>query len=285
LSIGIWEGRKNDRKSAQKIEAEASAKIGTSSASKHLASGCPEHDALRKFTALQRAWWSKVTVPWFDGKGGLRAVNPAGVYDLQVELGDREREFDGYVDSFIRAYPGLLTNAQFNLGDLFDPGEFPSPHKIKRKFYWTTDFTTLPRNDDIRLVEGLTPEQAKKMSDNAVIREQQRMQNAANVAAQRLFEVVQSMHATMATKIGEKGAKFNDTKLDNITAMVELMPLLNITNDPKLAEMAKLAKKLAMKSPDELRTDEVKRAAAAKEAKSLADKLAGAFDVTTEEDE
>jgi hypothetical protein len=63
------------------------------------------------------------------------------------------------------------------------------------------------------------------------------------------------------------------------------MPLLNVTNNPKLTELAKAAKKLATKSPGELREDEVKRAEAAKEAKALADKLAGAFDVTTDEDD
>jgi hypothetical protein len=171
------------------------------------------------------------------------------------------------------------------LGALFDPSEFPSPSKIHHKFYWRPDFMALPRSDDIRLAEGMSTEEAERLASAAAARQEERFANAANVAAQRLYKVVESMHQTMATKIGEKGAKFNDSKLENITAVVELMPLLNVTNDPKLAELAKMAKKLALKSPDELRQDEVKRAAAAKEAKSLAAKLAGAFDVTTEEDE
>ena len=285
MSMGLWEGRKNDRKSAAKIETENSAKTGTTSAAKHLAAGCAEHDAIKKYAAMTRVWWNKVTLPWFDGKGAPRAVNPAGVLDLKIELGDRARHFDDLVQDFIRVYPTMLTNQQFNMGHLFDPSEFPTVSKMRHKFYFRTDFVALPRSDDIRLAEGMTTEDAKALATEAAEREKQRFETAANTAATRLYEVVESMHKTMSTKIGEKGAKFNDSKLENIIAVVELMPLLNVTNNPKLTELAKAAKKLATKSPGELREDEVKRAEAAKEAKSLADKLAGAFDVTTDEDE
>ena len=123
------------------------------------------------------------------------------------------------------------------------------------------------------------------MQAAAIERHDQRVVTAMNTAAQRLFKVVQAMHATMATPIGEKGAKFNDSKLENILELVELMPILNITNDPKLIELAKQAKKLAQKSPGELREDVVKRASAATEAAALAKKLAGAFDVTGDEED
>jgi hypothetical protein len=55
--------------------------------------------------------------------------------------------------------------------------------------------------------------------------------------------------------------------------------------DPKLDEMARLARKLALKSPEELKGDEVKRATAAKEAGALASKLASMFVDGDEDDE
>lgn len=285
LSVGMWAGRKNDRVSARKLEKEAGAVNGAASTAKHLMVGVQSHEAIGKYVAMNRVWWTKVTLPWFDGRGAPRAINPAGVIDLQLDLSERECKFYELVDVFMQEYPVMRTHRQFDLGDFFDPKEFPEPSNMRRRFYFIVDFSAIPRADDLRLAEGVSDDTAKAMAKNAAEREAARFEGALNTAAQRLFKVVESMHKTMSVPIGDNGSKFNDTKLENILEIVELMPLLNIANDPKLNDLAKQAKTLATKSPDELRKDAVKRAGAAKEAKALADRLAGAFDVTGDEED
>jgi len=281
LSISFPEMRRKAAKEAREIEVNNHAKAGTITAAKHLLAGVAKHKIAKDNVTQIRAWWSNVTVPWFDGKGAPRAVNSLAVTDLKVELGDRVRVLRGLWEDFLAEYPIYRAQRQFEMGALFDPSEFPTPQELERKFRVHIDWCALPKAADIRVMEGFDEKDVKE----AIEREQQRIKHAQEVVAQRLFKVVKSMHDTMNTKIGEPGSKFNNTKLENILQVAELIPRINLTNDPKLAALAKEAKKLATKSPDELREDEVKRASAAKEAKTLADKLAGMFTATDDEDE
>lgn len=273
LSISVWEARKIDRGTARKAEAGAGAKAGTVSATKHLLAGVKELKDVKDYATRVRVWWSQATVPWFDN--GPRAFNAAAAVDLQTQIGDHRREFFRLVDEFMPKYPAARMNAQFEMGDLFDANEFPASEVVRAKFKFAFEIGTVPNRDDIRIVEGLV--NAEALEKEITEREKMRVQESMRHATQRLFDVVESMHKTMATPIGEAGSKFNDSKLENILELVEIMPGLNLINDPELNKLTAKAKLLATKSPDELRQDETKRAAAAKEAKALATKLAGLF--------
>ena len=284
LSISFPEMRRNAKEEAAKIEKDAHASTGTVSATKHLMSGVAQHKEIKDYAAMCRAWWSTVSLPWFDGKGAPRAVNALAITDLKIELGDRKRKYFELVDAFMPLYPVVRAQRQFEMGDLFDDKQFPSPTELRRKFAFNSDWYSLPDSADIRVVEGVDAAELKVIADEAALSEQRRLAHAMEVVAQKLYKAVKSMHTTMATPIGDKGAKFNNTKLENILMVAELIPSLNLTNDPKLKALAAEAKKLATKSPDELREDEVKRKAAAKEAETLASKLASMF-TTGDDDE
>ena len=285
LSISFPEMRRNAKEEARKIEVDAHATNGTVSATKHLMAGVMKHKAIKDNAAKHRAWWASVSLPWFDGKGAPRAVNALGVTDLKIELGNRKREYFELVEDFMPDYPVLRAQRQFEMGELFDPKQFPSPMELRRKFAFNSDWYSLPDSADIRVVEGIDADELKVLSDEARTSEQRRIAHAMEVVAQKLHKVVKSMHTTMSTPNGEKGGKFNNTKLENILLVAEQIPFLNLTNDPKLKALAAEAKKLATKSPDELREDDVKRKAAAKEAETLATKLAGMFSIGEDDDE
>lgn len=285
ISISFPEMRRNAKEQAAKIEHDAGAITGSVTAAKHLMAGVVKHKAIKDYATACRAWWATVSSPWGEGKGGYRGVVALAVPDLKVEIGDRVREYFRLVDEFMPEYPNIRAQRKFELGDLFDPKQFPSPSDLRRKFRFTCDFVPVGNNDDIRILEGLDQADVDKLVADAVKSEKDKLNRAMESAAKKLYQVVKSMHTTMATPIGEKGAKFNDTKLENIIRIAELIPSLNLTGDPKLAAMAKEAKKLAQKSPVELREDAVKRAGAAKEAETLANKLAGMFTMDTGDDE
>jgi Asp-tRNA(Asn)/Glu-tRNA(Gln) amidotransferase C subunit len=287
LVIGGWGARVKAAKVAAEAEQKAKAKKGVVTASLHLMTDVPSFKRTRDTATMLRTAWTQVSLPWFDGKGNYRAVALDGVWLAKEKMGEWARTYDAVVDEFIRDYSNgydtMLAKQQFDMGEFFDRSLFPTPREVKRKFYLITDWMALPNPDDIRLGDRMTPEEVAQMQQEAAERTEERFAKAMNTAATRLYKVVEAMHQTMATPIGAPGAKFNDTKLENIIDLVEIMPMLNIGGDPKLAELAKQAKKLATKSPDELREDAVKRASAADEAKKLASRLANAFDVTGNE--
>lgn len=285
LSMGCWEGRVQDKDAARQREKDAHAINGAATAGKKLAAGVAEHAALTKYVAGVRNQWNKITTEWDKGRGGARAYTPESAPDLIMRVGDLERGYWVCVKDFLRVWPTVLANRQFDLGALFDPKDFPSPKQMERKFYWSFDPSIVINPNDIRLATGISEEAAEQLIEMNVSNAEQKFKAAAADAAAKLFKVVQSMHETMSIPHGEKGGKFNNSKLENILEVAEIMPMLNVTGDPKLAELAKQAKLLARKSPDELRGDEVKRKAAAEEAGKLARSIADAFDVEVDDDE
>ena len=280
FSISMWPGRKNARQVAEKAEVENNAKSGALSAALHLMVGVDEHVAVTKNTAMQRKWWSEVSVPWYSGKGGPRAVAAEAVLDLKSDVNARMTGTGGWetlAEDFCRWYESGYSARVFDLGDLYDPKVFPLPYDMRKRFRWSLTWDILPAASDIRIIDAIDDAELKRMEREAQEQERARIARATGDIAQRLYAVVESMHKTMSIPIGEKGGGFHGSKLENITKLAEMIPGLNFMQDPKLNEMAKLAKKLAMKSPDELKADEVKRAAAAKEAGVLASKLSEMF--------
>lgn len=285
LSIGCWEGRVQDKDQARKREADAHAVNGSATAGKKLGAGVAEHATLTKYIAGCRNAWNKMTTEWDAGRGGARAFAPEGAPDLIMRVGELEAGYWERVEEFLKAWPAVLTQRQFDLGALYDPKDFPSPAAMRRKFYWIFDPSLTVDPNDIRLVDALTEDAAEAMVAAGIKTAEQKFKAAVSDAATKLFKVVQSMHDTMVIPHGEKGGKFNNSKLENILEVANIMPMLNVTGDPELAKLAAAAKKLATKSPDELRSDEVKRKAAAKEAGALAKSIADAFDVAVDDED
>ena len=276
LSIGTWNARVTDKTLARKVEDEAKAKNGTATAGKKLMAGAVEFERVQKEATAHRNWWASQTVPWFDN--GLRAYNAARHMDLMTEVGDRRREWMGYVDEFIRVYPNLRAQREFDMGDLFDPKDFPTPDVIREKFYFKVDVLPVPNQEDIRIIDALPQEEVDRMIEEVRERDNARTQTAMRDAATRLLDAISKVHAKLSVKVGDPGSIFRDSMIENIAQLVEVMPALNIINDPELDKLTKEAKKFALYSPDQLREDETHRAKVAGEAKKLADKLAGLFD-------
>jgi hypothetical protein len=285
LSISMWTGRKNAPKEAKKIEEDNNARAGAISAALHLMVGVPEHEAIVKNTAMNRKWWTDQTVPWFGGRGGPRATLAASVIDLTAKNGERKNDWQSLVDAFCDWYERGYSARVFDLGKFYDPKLFPLPVDMRKRFRWSLAWDVLPPAADIRILDGIDPAELKRMEQAAIEQERERIARATSDIAQRLYKCVESMHKTMSIKHGDPGGKFHASKLENITALADLIPSLNFMQDPKLDEMAKLARKLALKSPEELKGDEVKRATAAKEAGALASKLAAMFVDGDEDDE
>lgn len=275
LSIGTWNARVTDKSIARKVEDEAKAKNGSVTAGKKLMDGMLEFETVQKQATMHRNWWAEQTVPWFDN--GMRGYHAARHMDLMVEVGDRRREWMEHVDAFLQAYPNLRAQREFDLGALFNDKDFPAPDVIASKFYFKVETIPVPNDEDLRIIDALPQEEVDRMVAEVEAATNAKVQQAMKHAAERLAEVVRTMHGKLSVKIGEKGSIFRDTLIENIAELVEIMPGLNVTDDPELAKLVKQAKKLTLYSPEQLRDDETTRDKAAKEAKALATKLSGLF--------
>ena len=267
LSFKGWAGEIKDNTSSRQIEQANGAVEGASKAKKVLLPGVVELEAIQKFAAGCRTWWHGMSVPWEDG--GARAYNAGRHIELMTDIGDRQRQYDQLVANFVLKYPTLYADQQFRLNHLFDPADYPAPGEIADKFGMYFSVRPIPNTEDLRVVEGLTDQEVERLVQEARKAEQEQVTQAVANAYEKLYKVVKAMADKLVVPIGEKGSIFRDSLIDNIREMANIMPGLNITNDPKLDALTQQALVLTQYSPDDLKSPGP-RAEAQKKAATLA---------------
>ena len=268
LSLSVWTARKLDKGESAKVTQDAGAKDGTARVHKDLLPDCAELEAIRKWSTQLRTFVYLSTLPWDDA--GWRAGNATKHMDFMMEVGDRIREGEALVDAFLAVYQQAIANAQFELAGMFNAADYETAEQVRRKFSFNIDVMTMPNTEDFRVVDGLSQEEADRLVVTAQTGTEQRISAAMEDAYQRLYDVVAKMAGTLDAFGAGEIKKFNDTLVSNIDDLIQVMPALNLTNDPKLAALAAQAKSLVAYSAIDLRKNPEVRAAASAEARALA---------------
>ena len=88
----------------------------------------------------------------------------------------------------------------------------------------------------------------------------------------RLHEVIQKVHA----KLSDSDAIFRDSLIDNVKDLIEVLPDLNITDDPELAKLIAAARKnICTSDVQALRDDGDYRTKVAKSAADILKQMKG----------
>lgn len=273
LSLSIWTARKKDDKQSHKVTADAGATEGVANVHKVLLPECDELIAIRKWADGFRDFVYKNTLPWDDAAWRIGRV--CKHMDFMAESGDRIRQGDALVDDFMKVYRKSVEQARFTLNDLFNSSDYPGENELRSKFRFTLDVGTLPNHEDFRIVDGVPKAEVEKLVSNAKSSTETRINAAMDEAYQRLYDVVSKMGNTLTAYGNEEVKKFNDTLVHNISELVDVMPALNITGDPKLQALADQARELTQYALVDLRQNAKVRNAAIREASKLAQAVKG----------
>jgi hypothetical protein len=268
VSIGIWQGYRLDKEASRKVTTEASAHADAARVNKHLVPKEALSAVVTAAGAVRTHLYAK-TLPWKDN--GDRLLTRAMYLDFIQEHGNLLRAFDEAVEKFLDvAYPTARAQAEFRMGDLFKPEDYPSAHELKRKFYINLDIDPVTAADDFRVT--LDAEHADEVKAQIERAMHERIGKAMSDIYLRLSDVV----GHFATKMADDKAVFRDTTLTNITELVELIPGLNVLDDPALNQLGEEIKaKLSGIEPKDLRKNKEVRSQAAKDAEAIMAKMKG----------
>lgn len=270
-SISVWTARRKDKGESLKINTNAGAVNGAANVHKQL---LPENEALeaiQKHVNVFRTWIYDSTLPWDDA--GWRIGQVSRHMDFMSEAGDYMRTFDKLVQDFLAGYDVAVAEAQFKLNALFDYSDYPTRDEVAHKFHINLECMPLPNVNDFRVVEGVDQGEVDRLCADAANAVEQKIKAGMDEAYGRLFGVVSKMAQTLRQYGNKEVKKFNDTLVTNIGDLVQIMPALNITGDPKLAALACEAENLAQYAAADLRSDEGTRRAAIKDAEALVKKF------------
>ena len=207
------------------------------------------------------------TLPWKDD--GARIL-PAANY-LQYSEGMRQKKatFLAAVSKFVASYPDLIEEAKTRLSGLFNSADYPDAASIADRYTFETQIDPLPQAADFRV-------DLNSAEVDHIRKEIEARNNQAQAAATLdLWKRLNTAVEAMSERLNDPKAIFRDSLVSNIDEITEIIPRLNLTDDPGLDRIAKEAKaKLTAHTPEKLRTDINTRKETAKAADDLLNTMA-----------
>lgn len=275
LKITGWSGRMFDKELTAEVTQSYQATADAARVNKALVSK-EAMKAVRKAESDARATFRRFTLPW--GEHGQRILPATAFHAFTQAMKDAEVAFEKEARAFLASYTAHVEEARIALGGMFREADYPSEEEMADRFTIKVEIKPLEEATDFRV--NLSEDAVKRIKASIEASVNERAGLAMRNAFGRLHEVVQNMaerlEAYQPAKDDSKAKNvFRDSTVENVQKMVDLLPSLNLTNDPELKKKIKAVQnKLLIASADDLRADDAKRAKVAKDAKAIADSMA-----------
>src|SRR5579859_3695104 len=230
LSISMFSPKKTDKKVTKEVldQHRANEKSG-----KFVKTILPEEalEALKKLQSEIREFHYERTLPW--SVEGAAILSSASYLAYVDKMRGFSGKWDALVEAFLAKYDDYKESARSSLNGMYDPEDYPSRERAKKKFKFKTEFLPFPDSADFRV----------EMADEEVAELRAQMENSVKEASEnarrelwkRLIEPVKKM----ASRLSDPDAKVYDSYVDNIREIVALIPALNVTGDSELEKMGR----------------------------------------------
>ena len=237
---------------------------------------CPKEkiEPIWKVRTQMRKEHYKYTLPWMDD--GPRILSADCYFEYTRKMQKLKSEFNQVVDSFCNLYPLLRAEAPQRMKSSFKHEDWPDD--IRSKFGCKVNIIPIPdhQNDDWRV--ALPEEEMNELRDQFQREGQEVLAAAQKDVWKRMLVVVKAYAETMS----DKDKVFRDTKTENIKAVCDMAPRLNVLGDPEVNRLVgEINKELINVSPQALRdSSSIRNDKAVKAQEIMKDieaKMAGAF--------
>lgn len=271
LSSSVWTARKMDKAATREAResAGASAKAGVKVYKSVIAA-----DALDKVATIAgaaRIEHRKRTVPWtYEGVG---AITAEGYGPYTAAMTGYRNEFNAAVAYFLSVYEAERAKAHDYLGAMFNETDYPTVGALRDKFAFATHAEPLPRAEHFAPV-GLAPEVVTEVRQDIARSNTSALANANATAWERVTERVELLKTRLEEYTSGKVTKFYESWVDNVKELVNMIPSINITNDPDLKVVGRRLLVLTAYSTEDLKESVALRNEVVKQANLLLAQLA-----------
>jgi len=265
LNVSQWNGRKLDKEETADVVRRHSAVKNAARVNKDLLPNANSLQAIQKKTGEIRTFVYKRSAPWADG---MQIMQSSGYLDFMQEFRRLKAEWDHLVDVFVGEYPTLQAQAQYALGSLFNPADYPHADDLRAKFALDVRFMPVPNAADWRVDLGDEAINDLKASVEAQVKAGQ--EAAMQAVFDRIYDVARKAHE----RLSDPKAIFRDSLVENAVELCEVLPSLNITGDKRVDALRKvLATSLGKHNPGTLRKDPAVRKKTADAMKQVMSKM------------
>jgi len=262
LQISMWTGHRLDKAASAKITREAGAADDAARVNKHLVAKETIKPIQTAANAIRSHLYDK-TMPWKDNGDRLltRTIYPSFIEEHERLVA----VYNDAVETFLtKDYLAARERAEFRMGDMFNPNDYPSVTTLRYRFGVVLDVDAVTDGSDFRV-------DISDKADRAVELERRKNERLSK-AMVHLWDRLADTLGHFADKMSSD-AIFRNSTIKNLEELVEMIPGMNILNDPQLdAIRQKIADNLTGYEPDDLRKKpEVRSAVAAQANQIMAD--------------
>ena len=270
LSLSRFGLNRREDEEARAVARRHAADSASVSVVKRILHGAAGYDAIRKFDGQLGEWNRRHSLPWSDA--GTRLLPTLGYADYMERVRQSRAEREGLVRTFLDSYDAQIQADRARLGTMFRASDYPDRCTVRERFAFRLDVTPVPDGKDFRI--SVSREEMLAMTAGV----DERIRAAEEKARLDLFHRLAGPLSDMAEKLGsgrDLTLQTTNPLIENLTAILDLIPRLNITGDPKIEEFRRLAlEKLASITPTTLRDNDLVRAVAANRAQEILDRMA-----------
>jgi hypothetical protein len=278
LSISRWYGFARDIERSKDVENSAQAERGSASVNKRLLPKSALKEVNAALNAVRTHFYDS-TLPWHDQ--GDRVLTRKMYMDFVEQHEALKAKAEEAIEKFVTdTYPRELDRAEFRMGDMFDPSDYPTPDALRRKYAIKLDFDVVSDSSDFRV--NMDQAHAERIRSDIEANVQKRINGAMQDVWDRLATTLTHFHDRMA----DTDAAFKRNTVDNLQEIVDVLPKLNLTDDPDLEALRQdIQQHLTGLDPAELRKDTEQRQAVATEASRIMDTMKGFMAATGGQDD
>jgi hypothetical protein len=248
FSIHQWGSTRDDKSVTKEIED----KYGAKNAGKY------DKKLLREFTediqkeiGKARTFHYDNTLPWDRGVGVLLNKN---YFDYIAAIREYESKISSLVEAGMREFDNLIEKEKVRLGGLYDVNDYPAPDVLAGKYKIALEISPIPNSDHFRV--ELHDEEVAKIKEDIDKVINNKVNAAMKDAWQRLYNAVYHMAERVYTRHLNPDAKLFESVIENIVTVCDILPKLNITDDPELERMTQeIRAKLTGYNVEELKED------------------------------
>lgn len=267
LDIHQWGARVEDKEATKLVINQAGAQYNSGKFYKKLMDRYTSR--ISQIAGRARAFHNLNTLPW-DRSG--RSLLPIKNYFNYVEGMKRiNADLERVVDEFVQNYEEEIEAEKRRLGNLFNPNDYPTAGEIRRKYKLHYIVEPVPEAD-FRV--GINQEEVERLKAELEERIKEKTEAAVKELFQRLYAVVSKLAERLKEKQKNPSARLHESLLNNVKALCNILPKLNLTDNKELEELVqKVEKEVLAFSSEDIKEDEVVLNQVMKKADEIANKL------------
>lgn len=282
VKIKTWTATAQNKKISQEVTSAKNADDDAGRFTQHLLTKAPSHRALVNHRQTVYNWLQRVTYDW---GGDWRILPGFKIEEFKREYDKQLQTFEKLKQDFFAAYPGLVSDAAFKQGAMFDRTLYPEVEELEGRFVMKLFITEVPQNDFRSAISEAIADDLKQHYEAQVNTVVQEMMD--DIRGQLVSHATRLRNACMDAQTDDgkvKRKRIYESTFDNVRSMISLLEKFNITQDRSL-EVARKELETALDGVtlDALRESAVERAELADDLDDILGKFAP-LTLTTEEE-